>query len=153
MFAAKLKSQGFTGYSTIVTCMWLVVSLLVVALAASMAVGEHRHVFFPATTIPLPELCTMHAQLGLDCPGCGLTRSFIYMAHGNVVDALRMHPVGAVVFLFCALQIPAAVIRFWLGRDNSFSVVWAYSNERLLLILVVLCFVQWLIRMAIGYQT
>lgn len=46
--------------------------------------------------------CVMRTILGLYCPGCGGTRSFIYLLHGQVLKSLFYHPVVpyAIVILF-----------------------------------------------------
>jgi hypothetical protein len=54
---------------------------------------------------PLPQLCLSRAWFGLDCPGCGLTRSFIYLAHGRWSASLHVHRLG---WLFAA----AVVVQF-----------------------------------------
>ena len=40
-----------------------------------------------------PE-CPVHALTGLLCPGCGATRAFAAMAHGEVAEALRWNPLA-----------------------------------------------------------
>src|SRR5712671_4868428 len=37
----------------------------------------------------LPPLCVARPYLGVKCPGCGLTRSFVYLAHGDVWSSIR----------------------------------------------------------------
>jgi hypothetical protein len=43
-------------------------------------------------------LCAFKFMTGLPCPGCGLTRSLIHLAHGDVGGAAVMNPVGLVLF-------------------------------------------------------
>ncbi len=40
--------------------------------------------------------CVLRALTGFDCPGCGGTRAFWYLRHGNVPQAARHH----VIFTF-----------------------------------------------------
>ena len=42
----------------------------------------------------------------MDCPGCGLTRSFISMSHGRFGNAFSFNPAGPIVYLFVLIQIP-----------------------------------------------
>ena len=51
----------------------------------------------------LPPLCLFYHLTGLPCPGCGLTRSFVFLGHGHFYDALHWHPLGPAVYLLCAL--------------------------------------------------
>lgn len=56
--------------------------------------------------IPAPPLCMWSQLTGSSCPGCGLTRSFTYMGHGQIVDAFRMHKLGPLGWAFVATMIP-----------------------------------------------
>lgn len=47
----------------------------------------------------LPSICAFHNLTGLPCPGCGLTRAWVAMAHGHVAQALIWHPLGPLLFL------------------------------------------------------
>jgi hypothetical protein len=59
-----------------------------------------------ASEAKLPPLCISRYLLGLKCPGCGLTRSFIHLAHGDVAASVRAHRVGWLLFAVIAAQIP-----------------------------------------------
>ncbi len=58
----------------------------------------------------MPEVCTLRKVFGFRCPGCGLTRSFVYMGHLEVLSALRMNWLGPLFWTFIAAQIP---LRIW----------------------------------------
>ena len=64
---------------------------------------------------PLPELCLVHAALAIDCPMCGMTRSFVALAHGDLAAALRFHPAGPLLFAAMAVFVAAAVV-VWVRR-------------------------------------
>jgi Protein of unknown function (DUF2752) len=59
---------------------------------------------------PLGGLCLVHAMLGARCPFCGLTRSFVALAHGRPGAALRFHPAGPLLFAAMVAFVGAAVI-------------------------------------------
>ncbi len=62
----------------------------------------------------IPAMCTWRRLFGMGCPGCGLTRSFVYLAHLQVVDAFRMNLAGPPIFLALAgfsLRSIARVVR------------------------------------------
>ena len=42
--------------------------------------------------------CVFKRLTGLPCPGCGMTRSLIDLAHGNLSGALELHPLGLLLF-------------------------------------------------------
>jgi hypothetical protein len=45
----------------------------------------------PAAGLGLP-MCLLRAATGVPCPGCGLTRAFTALAHGDVASAWTYHP-------------------------------------------------------------
>ncbi|MBX3414001.1 MAG: DUF2752 domain-containing protein [Pirellulales bacterium] len=80
--------------------------------------GEHA-VCLPVVGTPLPELCYWRAVSGLPCPGCGLTRCFISMAHGELSRAWSFQPVGCLLFLGVVFQIPYRAWQIWRLRRGQ----------------------------------
>jgi Protein of unknown function (DUF2752) len=70
----------------------------------------------PGMNWSLPPLCTLKRTCGIDCPGCGLTRSFVALAHGDWEASIRYNAGGPLCFLLMMLQIP---YRLWQMRRNS----------------------------------
>ncbi len=141
------------GYSWLAANLWLCGSLAILVLATVMTVGPERQVYLPGLSVPVPETCTLRARFAIDCPGCGMTRSFIHIAHGRILDALRLNPASILVFLFIAAQIPAAAARFLLGRSSRMAIAWTRFNELALIALPSITFLQWIIRMSTGVYT
>ncbi|TIC88988.1 DUF2752 domain-containing protein [Nocardioides sp. GY 10113] len=50
----------------------------------------------PRTIEDGPVLCPFRQLTGLPCPGCGLTRSWVYLVHGWWRESLAAHPFGPV---------------------------------------------------------
>ncbi len=84
----------------------ILVSLAVVGTASLLEIRGERRVQLPGEGWTVPELCTYHRLTGYDCPGCGMTRSFISMAHGQWQQAWHYHPFGSILFLYIAAQVP-----------------------------------------------
>lgn len=84
-------------------------SLSVLLLAATLQAAGGTRVVIPIAGIQLPELCFARRWLGLECPGCGLTRSLISIMHGRPSDAWRFNPAGFLVFGVIGFQIPYRV--------------------------------------------
>jgi len=89
-----------------------VLHLVLLALSAGILVaafflraGEST-VTIPFLNRPLPELCTLKRFTGLSCPGCGLTRCFISLAHGDLAAAWAFNPAGIWLFAVVAAQLP-----------------------------------------------
>lgn len=68
------------------------------------------------------DLCWSRILLDSDCPGCGLTRSFVALAGGDPARALQCNPVGPILFAGIFLATILHAIRLggarlpWLGR-------------------------------------
>lgn len=62
------------------------------------------------TSYPLPELCGSRLALGIECPGCGLTRSFIWAGRGEWLRALEVNRVGFLMMLAVVGQIPYRIL-------------------------------------------
>ena len=80
--------------------------------------GAERQVVVPWLDWPLPESCMTRLQFGIDCPGCGLTRSFIHLAHGEFSEAWRLNWGSIPVFLLVIFQIPVALFHYY-GKNES----------------------------------
>jgi len=76
--------------------------------------------------------------LDMPCPGCGLSRSFVALSHGNLWAALRFHPLGPFLYLLCLLQIPYRIGEY-LGASRSWP-LWARASQRLSLLVWALIF-------------
>jgi hypothetical protein len=49
--------------------------------------------------------CIHREFLGIECPSCGLTRSFSSLLHGNIESASASNKYGVWIFLFLLIQI------------------------------------------------
>lgn len=121
----------------------LLISLAVLVLAAVLEVRADQRVFvrgFPDW--PLPESCMSRLWLHVECPGCGLTRSFVYLAHGDLGAAWRLHRVGWLMALAVVAQIPYRALALATGKGmplgTTFPKWFAWT-------LLVLLLVNWLI--------
>ncbi len=84
----------------------------IVVLAAVMSPSSEVLTFVGAE---VPVMCMFRQVVGLPCPGCGMTRSFVFMAHGAVFDAFRMHALGPFVFALVLSQVPWRLTRLVRG--------------------------------------
>lgn len=58
-----------------------------------------------------PVLCPFRRLTGLPCPGCGLTRSWSYLAHGRMLESLSKHPFGPMLLAAVIGVAALAVMR------------------------------------------
>jgi hypothetical protein len=60
--------------------------------------------------------CIIKMTTGLDCPGCGGTRAFFYLMHGNLPDAVRHHLMAVFAAPFLIWLYVAWTVRHISGR-------------------------------------
>jgi hypothetical protein len=64
----------------------------------------------------LPGLpCLFRLVFHFPCPGCGLTRSFTALWHGDFAHSLRFHPLGSLLFLLAIVM----AVRLLTPRSSS----------------------------------
>ncbi len=122
---------------------WFLAALASVMLAGVLQVGNGRQVMMPGWPAPLPETCTLRLQLGIDCPGCGLTRGFIHVAHGRVWDAFAVHPLSPPLFGLAVLQLPLALAH-WIPIDHRLVRLATRCNMVCLLVLAAIMLARWI---------
>lgn len=59
---------------------------------------------------PLGGMCLSHELLGVDCPFCGMTRSFVALAHGDLGASLSWHPAGPLMFAAMIVVVAAVLV-------------------------------------------
>ncbi len=77
----------------------------------------------PAAVENVP-LCWFHYFFHLDCPGCGLTRSFLSMARGDVLGAFRFNAAGPLIYLLFI----AYAVRLFI-RDFLHGKIWDWGSR------------------------
>ncbi len=59
-------------------------------------------------------LCVIKNVTGLPCAGCGLTRAFVYLMHGNIQSAVKHNPLIIPVGLLLVLYfLRSALLAIW----------------------------------------
>ena len=65
-------------------------------------------------------VCLFKNVTGIPCPSCGITRSILSLAHGNIQEAFYLNPLGIIVF-GAIIIIPVWIITDLLIQKNSFG--------------------------------
>ena len=117
--AARSRGWSEERYQAII----LAIACGVLAASALLRVEDESHVVVPYVDLQLPGACMFRNLTGLGCPGCGLTRSFISLAHGQWSLAWSFHPLGWVFFGIALAQIPLRVIQLRRLRRGQSPIV------------------------------
>jgi hypothetical protein len=92
----------------------LSLSVVAVMLSLLLHLTPDGHAAVPGlSSHPIPESCPSQRLFDVRCPGCGLTRSFIALAHGGWHESLRYHRLGWLVFLAAMAQVPYRLLRIY----------------------------------------
>lgn len=60
---------------------------------------------FSAEALPEMNLCAINAATGLQCPGCGLTRAFCAISHGEFAFASKLNPLSLYIYALAVLGL------------------------------------------------
>jgi hypothetical protein len=123
-------------------------SLAVVVASSLLNVNSTDAVTLPLISIQLPSLCQFRNMTSLDCPGCGLTRAFILIAHGDLAGAWRYNAAGILMFAFVTAQIPYRTAQLWRIRRGRPELNWWRVGNWALAAATTALVVQWVVRMA-----
>lgn len=129
---------------------WVIAPTFILLAACVLQVGERREVVLPWLNLALPETCGLYSRFGIDCPGCGLTRSFIHIAHADPLAAWRLHPLSWLLFAFVAAQIPLAIAHLR-GSRSAWLKPLTRANEWALVALAITLMLFWLGKLSVGF--
>ena len=90
--------------------LFLGLALAVMLASLLLRVDREGQVVVPLLRMTVPMSCSFRRLVGHDCPGCGLTRSFISLAHGHWQAAWQYNPAGPLWFGLVLSQLP---YRWW----------------------------------------
>jgi hypothetical protein len=82
--------------------------LLAASGVAAFAGGSAVVAYLDPSTTHLFPVCPLFALTGLACPGCGLTRGFHSLFHGDILSALHFNvliPVWAMIFVWVVISL------------------------------------------------
>jgi len=93
-------------------------------------------------------ICGVRFFLGIDCPGCGLTRAFVSLVHGHLRRSIDFNPFGVVIAVWLSYQFIRAfalvVIRAPIGHLLSENI-----RYRMLQAFVGTLMIQWIIKLSL----
>jgi len=111
------------------TLLGIAVAVPLLGLSMSVLSGGEQVCLGFDPGILLPQTCGSRWLLGIDCPGCGLTRSTVYLMHGHLAESLKMHRLGWPILLLIVSHIP---YRVWCLSGNRARIPWSGLADRIL---------------------
>jgi len=127
-------------------------SIVVLVVSLALSPPSETKLALPLVGIELPSLCVWRNTTGISCPGCGLTRAFVCLAHGQWSQAWKYNPAGVLMFAGLLAQLPYRGVQLWrLSRRRREWDGLLLSIAMWALILSLL--LQWTIRLATGTLT
>jgi hypothetical protein len=89
--------------------------------AAAMAAGVAAVWYFEPSTAGFFPACPLYSMTGFACPGCGMTRGFHAMFHGDIVGALDFNALIPLVAIFFGYWFLSLVLTAFRGRGFGFG--------------------------------
>ncbi len=128
----------------------LIGSALVIAASFALEVRDGETIGIPELDRPLPGVCNFRRLTGKPCPGCGLTRCFVSLGHGDVGAALTFNAAGLLIFVVVAAQIPYRAVQLWRIRRGLGELRMTKLAAWLVGGIVAVMLVQWTFRLLGG---
>jgi hypothetical protein len=130
---------------------WLILSSGAIALSMLMQIRNSQQVTVPFTQVPLPELCSFRRMTGMDCAGCGMTRCFISVGHGDLAGAWNYNPAGILLYGIVLFQVPFRAWQLWRIRRGLPELHLTHYGYSGMVLFAVLMVTQWGIKLAATY--
>jgi len=89
----------FTGHVIVFSVCFSILSAAL--LLSPVKTGDHH---LSILSVPIPDTCAFKNLTGIPCPGCGLTRSIVAAAHGEIRESILHHRLGLLTLFYIFLQ-------------------------------------------------
>jgi hypothetical protein len=130
---------------------WLAVATAFAALAGLVAlrfaVRPEPSGFGTHEQLGLPP-CRAIDWFGVPCPGCGVTTSVAWFAHGDLAASLATQPFGFLLAMIAAFAAPAAVA-WTLARRDFARLALSLNTRRTWRVVAVLLAAAWIYKIAV----
>lgn len=117
----------------------------IVCASVLLQLSDQGRVVLPWVELSLPELCYWKRYFGTNCPGCGLTRSFVALGHGEWSAAWRFNSAGWLLFAAVVFQLPYRSVQWWATSQGRQARPWPGLSWAAWALLPILLG-QWIVR-------
>lgn len=121
----------------------VVAGIFLIALTLKPVADTGAVVSIAGTSILLPDLCQFKRMFGRDCPGCGMTRSFMYIARFQPNKAWSIQPVGTLLAIFLAATVPHRIWQIHQLRRGSIIRSTTRLEASIVVALAALAYLRW----------
>lgn len=120
-------------------------ALFIIAASFLLRRGDSETITLAWPRVELPPLCASRALFDIECPGCGLTRSFVALAAGDIRESWHLHRLGWLLALAVVGQIPYRLYALRQLRKTKSTVqsVWPKVFGNFLIAMLIL---NWLLK-------
>lgn len=91
-------------------------------------------------------LCAVQGFLGVECPGCGLTRSFAALVHGQVRTSIDLHPLGIVIAAWLLYLFGRHAVVLATGKGCR-PLLTQPQRDHIILVFLGAMLLQWVVRL------
>jgi len=115
--------------------------ILAASAVTVMTAGSAFVSYFNPTNVSFFPVCPLYSLTGLACPGCGLTRGFHALFHGDILTALDFNAMIPAYAAFFGYLFISMLLISWRGRGLSMSIFklkWAWGFIGLAFVFTVL---------------
>lgn len=86
--------------------------------------------------------CILYTYFGIYCPGCGGTRSLIYLLHGDIIRSFIAYPaIPVTMFIICE-----CILRYILSVVTSGRIKKLYFKLEYVYMIMTVILINWIIR-------
>lgn len=83
--------------------------------------------------------CKIYETWGIYCPGCGCTRAFLSLMHGNIIESLYYNPTVAYSFIITLMYLISRTVGKIIKKENAkyimkYNPIYIYIGVGLLVI-------------------
>lgn len=91
----------------------------------------------------VPHVCIIQESIGIDCPGCGVTRSLGAIGSGDLKRSLVFNPNGILIALAFVIQVPMRVIAL---KKDEYSLVILRLSKWINRVVIACLFIYWVLK-------
>lgn len=90
----------------------LVVAILTIGMSFFLSIKGKGVIIPIGAGFESPDICVFKGVTGVNCPTCGLTRSFVSISHGDLKNSFSFNIAGFLVYLYVIFQIPYRFVMY-----------------------------------------